>query len=30
MLFWIPMPVIGVAFLLALFAAFVVGRNTAD
>ena len=30
MLLWIPMPVIGVAFLLALFAAFVVGRNTAD
>ena len=30
MLFWIPLPVIGVAFLLALFAAFVVGRNTAD
>ena len=29
-LFWIPLPVIGVAFLLALFAAFVVGRNTAD
>ena len=30
MLYWIPMPVIGVIFLLALFAAFVVGRNTAD
>ena len=28
MLFWIPMPVIGVAVLLALFAAFVVGRNS--
>lgn len=29
-LMWIPLPVIGVAVLLALFAAFVVGRNTAD
>ena len=29
-LMWIPLPVIGVIFLLALFAAFVVGRNTAD
>lgn len=30
MLFWIPLPVVGVAVLLALFATFVVGRNTAD
>lgn len=30
MLFWIPLPVVGVAVLLALFGAFVVGRNTAD
>ncbi len=29
-LMWIPLPVIGVAVLLALFGAFVVGRNTAD
>ena len=29
-LFWIPLPVMGVAVLLALFGAFVVGRNTAD
>ena len=30
MLFWIPLPVVGIAVLLALFAAFVMGRNTAD
>ena len=29
-LMWIPLPVIGVAVLLAIFGAFVVGRNTAD
>lgn len=29
-LFWIPLPVMGVAVLLAVFGAFVVGRNTAD
>lgn len=29
MLFWIPLPVLGAIILLAVFAAFVVGRNTA-